>query len=48
MCSRYLPNYAETGLQDITKKDLGLYNFLMENSEGMEDNLEKLVIEYEE
>ena len=46
MCSRYLPNYAETGLQDITKKDLGLYNFLMENSEVMEKNLIELLTKY--
>lgn len=46
MCSKYLPNYAEIGLQDITQKNLGLYNFLMKNSDNMEKNLEKLVAEY--
>ena len=46
MCSKYLPNYAEIGLQDITQKNLVLYNFLMKNSDNMEKNLEKLVAEY--
>ena len=40
MCGKYLPNYMQQ------KMDIEFYNFLMENSKEMEENLEKLVAEY--
>ena len=47
MCSKYLPDYIKFGLQSITEKNPKLYNYLMKDSDGMEKDLEQLVVKYE-
>ena len=41
MCSKYLPNYIQQ------KMDIEFYNFLIKNSDDMEYNSEKLIVEDE-